>query len=67
VLGLRDAAVEAAKAAAPYVHPRVGYAGDEKQTDDFVPLSERLAYYQRRDDIEVAGSKAIELKPLGEQ
>jgi hypothetical protein len=66
VLGLRDAAVEAAKAAAPYVHPRVGYAGDEKQTDDFVPLAERLAHYQRRDDMAAAGANVVELKPQGD-
>jgi hypothetical protein len=56
VLGLRDAAVEAAKAAAPYVHPRVGNAADDKPIDDFVPLAERLAHYQRRDDIAAAGN-----------
>jgi hypothetical protein len=66
VLNLRAEAVEAAKAAAPYVHPRIGYAGEDKADDDFVPLAERLAHYQLRDDIEAAGGKVIELKPLDE-
>jgi hypothetical protein len=57
---------EAARAA-PYVHPRQGYAGDDRQADDFVPLAERLAYYQRRDDLKAAGDKVVELKPQGDQ
>ena len=37
---------EAAQAA-PYVHPRQGYAGDDKQADDFVPLAEELPTWLR--------------------
>jgi hypothetical protein len=42
--------MEAAKAAAPYVHPRMAPA--EPIRTDFVPLAERLKAYARRDAIE---------------
>jgi hypothetical protein len=46
VLDLRKLAGEEAARAAPYVHPRMGYASDgEGHQDDCVPLVERLAYY----------------------
>jgi hypothetical protein len=44
VLRLRKLAGEEAARAAPYVHPRMGYASDERSTDDeIIPLAERLA------------------------
>lgn len=68
VLRLRKLAGEEAARAAPYVHPRMGYASDERSTDDeIIPLAERLAYYQRRDDLKAAGDKVVELKPQGGQ
>lgn len=68
VLGFRKAAGEEAARAAQYVHPRQGIAGDgEQANDDFVPLAERLKAYQRRDEIEAAGNKVVELKPQSDQ
>ena len=68
VLRLRKLAGEEAARAAPYVHPRMGYASDERSTDDeIIPLAERLAYYQRRDDLKSTGDKVVELKPQGDQ
>jgi hypothetical protein len=68
VLGLRKLAGAEAARAAPYMHPRMGYASDgEGHQDDCVPLAERLAYYQRRDDLKAAGDKVVELKPQGDQ
>ena len=65
VVGLRKLAGEEAARAAQYVHPRQGYAADDAKGDDHVPLAERIAHYQRRDDIEAAGAKVVELKPTG--
>ncbi len=62
VLGFRKMAGEAAKDAAPYVHPRLSSVLDEDGGgEEEVPLAERLAGYQRRDDIEAAGGKVVEL------
>lgn len=67
ILGLRKAAGEAAKDAAPYMHPRFGQiddgAGD--RGEDAAPLSERLQAYQRRDDIDASAGKVVALKPGG--
>jgi hypothetical protein len=64
VLGLRKLAGAEAARAAPYMHPRMGYASDgEGHQDDYcVPLAERLKEYQRRDDLKSAGDKVVELK-----
>jgi len=68
VLELRKRAGEEAARAAPYVHPRMGYvAGDDNPADEEIPLAERLAYYQRRDDLKAAGGKVVELKRQGDQ
>jgi hypothetical protein len=32
---------------------------------DFVPLAERIAYYERRDAIDVSASKVVELEKPG--
>jgi hypothetical protein len=46
----------------------MGYASDrEGHPDDFVPLHERLAAYQRRDDLKAAGDEVVELKPPSDQ
>jgi hypothetical protein len=68
VLELRKRAGEEAARAAPYVHPRMGYAvADDGKDDDFVPLAERIAYYERRDRLKTPDDKVIELKPHGDQ
>ncbi len=45
----------AAAKAAPYVHPRADYASEDDFDDEFVPLAERIAYYDSRDEIKAAG------------
>jgi hypothetical protein len=61
VIELRKRAGEEAARAAPYVHPRIGYAvGDNGGDEDFVPLAERIAHYESRDYLNGAGEKAIE-------
>lgn len=63
VLGFRKMAGEEAARAAPYIHPRLSAAVDDPENGKTeVPLSERLAAYQRRDDINAAGDKVVELK-----
>jgi hypothetical protein len=44
--------LDAAKAAAPYVHPRIGQVEPPHPDPDFVPLVERLKAYTRRDLLE---------------
>ena len=62
VLCLRDKAQACAKEAAPYVHPRQGYVGDEANpADEEIPLAERLKEYQRRDDLKAAGGNVVDL------
>jgi hypothetical protein len=64
LLMLRKMAGEEAARAAPYVHPRVGYdAGTDHGDPEFVPLADRLAYYQRRDELKEAGDNVVPLKP----
>jgi hypothetical protein len=68
VLELRKLAGDEAARAAPYVHPRQGYVGVEQTPgDEEIPLAERLAYYQRRDDLKAAGDKVIELNSQSDQ
>lgn len=40
--------VALAHMAAPYVHPRQGYAAEDESLDDFVPLDERIARLDAR-------------------
>lgn len=67
VVGIRKRMEEVAAMAAPYCHPRQGNAIDEPAGETEVPLAERLKAYQRRDEIEAAGDKVIELKPQSDQ
>lgn len=68
VLELRKRAGEEAARAAPYVHPRIGYAGEDRPADpDFVPLAERLKAYARRDEHKAADGNLFELKSPGDQ
>jgi hypothetical protein len=69
VIGLRQMAGKEAARAAPYVHQRIGYDSGEGTGDpEFVPLAERLAYYQRRDEPAAAGGgNVVALKPSDEQ
>lgn len=71
LVGMSALAVAAAKAATPYVHPRAGIASDDNVSDpEFVPLAERLADYQRRDDIEAVRGKVFAEKtdePVGDK
>ena len=56
------ARLDAAKAAAPFVHPRMGQVDPKPPADpDFVPLAERLKAYARRDAVEAADSKVLKL------
>jgi hypothetical protein len=52
--------MEAAKAAAPYVHPRL--SASEPLRGDVVPLAERLKAYARRDAIEADKDNVGELR-----
>ncbi len=68
VLELRKRAGEEAARAAPYVHPRGGYAARDNSNDEKMPpLAERLAYYQRQDDLKAAGGTVVERKRLCDQ
>jgi hypothetical protein len=62
VLTLRKMAGEQAAMAAPYLHPRQGYAGDDGgEGETEIPLSDRLKEYQRRDDLKAAGANIVDL------
>jgi hypothetical protein len=54
--------LDAAKAAAPYVHPRMAPAEPRHPDPDFMPLAERLAELDREDAIEASKGKVVELK-----
>jgi len=54
---LSQLACGAAAKAAPYVHPRAGYASEDDFDGEFVPLAERLAYYESRDEIKTADGR----------
>jgi hypothetical protein len=51
-----------AKAAAPYVHPRLAATALSSGDRDFVPLAERLKEYAREDAIEASEGRVIELR-----
>ena len=51
--------IACAKAAAPFMHPRLAPAEASTQTNDFVPLVERLKAYAQDDTIEASGGKVV--------
>ena len=53
--------LDAAKAALPFCHPRLAPQEPKRIDPDFVPLAERIKAYTRRDAIEAADSKVVEL------
>lgn len=63
VLNLRQLAGEAAKDAAAYCHARIAPA-DSKSKDDeeFVPLAQRLAEYEREEAIEASQGRVIPIE-----
>lgn len=56
------ARLDAAKAAAPYVHPRLAPIEPQRKLDDVVPLAERVKEYTRRDAIEASAGKVVDLQ-----
>ncbi len=62
-LGIRKRMEEVAAMALPYCHPRQGNAIENERANDFVPLAERIAQYQRDADLALAGGKVVEFKP----
>ena len=48
-----------AKAAAPYVHPRMAPAEPGRRDPEFIPLAERIKSYARRDAIEAGDGNAV--------
>ena len=48
-----------AKAAAPYVHPRMAPAQPGHPDPEFIPLAERIKFYARRDAIEAGDGNAV--------
>lgn len=57
------ARLDAAKAAAPYMHPRLAQVEAKAREDASVPpLAERLKSYDRQDRIAASGGKVVELK-----
>jgi hypothetical protein len=61
---MSDLATGAAAKAAPYFHQRMGYASDDDAEDEFVPLAERVAYYDSPDHVDAAPSEADSNVPL---
>lgn len=62
VLGFRKMAGEAAKEAAPYLHPRLSsVVEDDGEGEETVPLADRLDAYRRRDDLKAAGANVVDL------
>ena len=55
--------LDAAKAALPFCHPRLAPLEPQRRDPDFVPLAERVKAWTRRDAIEAANSKVVELPP----
>ena len=62
VVGSSSLALDAAKAAAPYMHPRiVDSAPADGSIDDFVPLAERIREWERRAKLRAAGGDVVDL------
>jgi hypothetical protein len=58
--------LDAAKAAAPFVHPRMAQVEAKPADWDYVPLHERLAEYEKRDAAEEANRNMVKLKPVSD-
>lgn len=56
------ARLDAAKAAAAYMHPRLAPIEVKPQEDDHVPLVERLKGYERRAAIDASAGKIVALR-----
>ena len=56
------ARLDAAKAAAPFVHPRMAPIDQKPAEPEFVPLVERLRAYAKRDAIEAANGSVLKLR-----
>ena len=62
VVGAATLALDAAKAAAPYLHPRlVDSVGAAARTDESVPLADRVAGWERDAKLAQAGSNVVDL------
>ena len=57
--------IDAAKAAIRYERPALAPMEQGGPESDFVPLAERIAYYERRDAIEASASKVVALRKPG--
>jgi hypothetical protein len=55
------AQLDAAKAAAPFVHPRMARIDQKPADPEFVPLIERLRAYAKRDAIEAVDGNVLKL------
>lgn len=60
-----SARADAAKAAAPYVHPRLAPVEPLRSQDDTVPLIDRLKAYTREAAIEASEGKVVEMTRKG--
>lgn len=56
------ARLDAAKAAAAYIHPRLAPIEAKAREDDHVPLAERIKSYLRDDAIEASAGKVVALR-----
>jgi len=59
--------IDAAKAAIRYERPALAPVEQGGPERDFIPLAERIEYYERRDAIQAGGSKVVELKKPGQR
>jgi hypothetical protein len=56
---------DAAKVAIRFERPALAPV-EQGPESDFIPLAERIAYYERRDAAKAEGSKVIDLKRPGQ-
>ena len=65
ILGLRKLAGEEAARAAPYMHPRIQPVEEKTaESEQIVPLAERLRYYAARDAVEASEGKVVPIGPI---
>ena len=57
--------IDAAKAAIRYERPALAPVEQGGPESDYVPLAERIAYYEREDALEASAIKVVELKKPG--